>query len=98
MDTKTLTDLIRSQGALLDAKVMRTAVDRLERQETEIVRLTRRLREMGRELLRVEEQRQQFEAMNRELLARCDLLSCELIQAGLKFPMHGDRACDQAST
>lgn len=98
MDTKTLVDLIKNRDALLDAEVLRTTADRLEQQHAEILRLTRRLGDLGRELLLAEAHRQQFEAMNRELLAQCDLLSCELIQAGRKSPMHGGRVCDHASS
>lgn len=98
MDTRRLVDLIRFRDALLDAEVLMTAADRLEQQKTEIVSLTRRLRDMGRELLLAEAHRLRLEAMNRELLARCDLLSCELIQAGRAFPLRKDRTCDQASS
>lgn len=96
MDTLKLIELIRSRGALLDGAVLCAAADRLEQQQAEILSQTRRVLALGRELLMAEAHRQQLETRNRELLARCDLLSCELVQVGREDPLRGTMTGDQA--
>lgn len=98
MDTRTMTESASSQDALVPRDELRAAADRLEQQQAEIVSLTRRLRDLGRELLLVEAYRLQLEARNRELLARCDLLACELAQVGGAYSMRRDRPCGQANS
>jgi hypothetical protein len=93
MDARRLANLIRSQESLLDYAVLRAAADRLEQQQTEIISQERRILDLGRELLVAEACRLQLEARNRELLARCDLLSCELLLVGRKLSMRRFRSC-----
>lgn len=91
MDTRRLIDLLRSRDAFPDPAVLRAAADRLERQEAELVRQSRRVLDLGREVLVAEGFRLQLEARNRELLARCDLLSHELAQSGRHNPVRSVR-------
>ena len=98
MDTRTLIELIRSRDALPDTAVLRAAADRLERQHAEILSHARLLLDQERDLLMAEAQRLQLEARNRELLARCDLLSWELLQVGRKNPLRRIRSGNQSSS
>lgn len=98
MDTRTLIELIRSQDALLDTAVLRAVADRLEQQHAEILSQARLVLDQERELSMAEAHRLQLEARNRELLARCDLLSCELLQVGRKNSLRRIRSGSHASS
>lgn len=98
MDTRRLIELMRSQGALPDTAVLLAASDRLEQQQAEIFSQARLVLDRERELMKAEAQRLQLEARNRELLARCDLLSCELLQVGRKNPQRRIRSGNHTSS
>lgn len=96
MDTRKLIELISSHDAPLDAAVLRAAAARLEQQQSEVRSQAQLILQQERELMMAEAQRLHLEARNRELLARCDLLSCELLQVGRKSPLRRTRFCSKA--
>lgn len=93
MTTTDMVNLIRANTHALGHRVLREIADRLEEQDsylrsalatlnTQMQVVTdqeEQLRGLGGELAESERHRQLLTVQNRELLARCDLLSVELV-------------------